>query len=193
MELTQLKLELTQHKETVSEFRSSLSHSSLAEAVERNSATTVTDNVQWPGFVKHKLRHRQSSKSTNSKDPRSQWVGVSISTKKTTKGQHITNKFPSIHQSFNDPTSKKERVFGVRKVWGCLKTCTSQRLAANIAKLCPNMNGRLQVRRQFATDKDDKITKWWFLIKGDEPVLIELEKSWGMYISPNILEITGLL
>ena len=121
---------------------------------------------------------QQSSRSTNSKVPRSRWVQVSTSTKKTSNGQNQTNKSSSLHHSNNGQASKKDRVPGVRKVWGCLKTCTSQTLATTIARLCPDMNGRLQVRRKFVTNKDGKTSKWWFLIKGDEPALTELEKSW---------------
>ena len=93
--------------------------------------------------------------------------------KKTTKGQDQSNKFPSLYQS-----TKKKRVPDVRKGWGCLKTCTSQAVASTIARLCPSMEGKLQARRKFVTNKDGRTAKWWFLIKGEEPVLTEVEKIW---------------
>ena len=71
-------------------------------------------------------------------------------------------------------------------------------MASTIARLCPAVADKLQLRRKFKTSQDGRISRWWFLIRGDECVLTELEMwetvsaqtSWRLedclkYIEPN--------
>ena len=40
------------------------------------------------------------------------------------------------------------------------------------------MAEKLQVRRKYKTNHAGQITRWWFLIHGDQQVLLNLEKLW---------------
>ena len=51
-------------------------------------------------------------------------------------------------------------------------------MASTIARLCPTVAEKLQVRRKYKTNQDGKTVWWWFLIRGDEQVLVELEGKW---------------
>ena len=77
------------------------------------------------------------------------------------------------------PQREKVRVPGARKVWGTMKTCTTQAVSTTIALLCPTVAGKLQLRRKFKKTNDNGcVTRWWFLIRGEEDVLVELQQIW---------------
>jgi len=71
--------------------------------------------------------------------------------------------------------------FGVRKVWGTMKSCAAHTVSNTIAQLCPTVSAKLQLRRKFKTTgsaNGGRTTKWWFVICGAEDVLIELQDKW---------------
>jgi len=51
-------------------------------------------------------------------------------------------------------------------------------VATTIAQLCPTVAGKLQLRRKYKTSENGHVKRWWFLIRGEEEVLIELQKTW---------------
>ena len=71
--------------------------------------------------------------------------------------------------------SRQERVpvEGVRRVWGTLKATTTTAVASTLKKLT-TLGDRLAVRKKVKPDAN----RWWFLIKGDEQLLCELEREW---------------
>ena len=50
------------------------------------------------------------------------------------------------------------------------------KLLSNI-KLCPPFTNTLQVRCKFKSN-EEKVIHWWFLVRGDEAVLADLESCW---------------
>lgn len=71
---------------------------------------------------------------------------------------------------------RQEKVLApyTRKVWGTMKTCTMQTVSTTIVQLCPN-DGELQLCK---TSDNGRITRWWFLVRGEEEVLAELQQIW---------------
>ena len=51
-------------------------------------------------------------------------------------------------------------------------------MASTIARLCPTVAEKPQVRSKYRISQDGKIVRWWFLIRGDEQVLVNLEGNW---------------
>ena len=66
----------------------------------------------------------------------------------------------------------------VGKVWGTMKTCSSGAVAATIARLCPEVAGKIQLHGKYKTNESGRTTWWWFIIKGKEKTLTELQEMW---------------
>ena len=101
------------------------------------------------------------------------------------------NKPPQIHNAkeeerragntvrVGDANSMRVVVLGVRRVWGVLKYCPSGAVISTIQKLARQDFGeKLTVHRKFREGRGGHRDRWWFLLKGDEVVLLELEKLW---------------
>ena len=88
------------------------------------------------------------------------------------ESQHSTT---NRHNS-SQPQREKVNVSGVRKVWGTMKACTTQTVATTIEQLYPTVAGKLQLRRKYKTSENVK--RWWFLIRGEEEAIIELQQMW---------------
>ena len=138
---------------------------------------------RWSEVVRRgKGRSKRNNSSTGKKDDEStvmpRWVGVSIAN--TTKKKRESHKPKGNHTASRlNRKPAGEKIPGMRKVWGSMRSCSVQSMASTIAKLCPTMVEKLQVRRKYKTSRDGKISRWWFLIRGEEQVLTELEEKWG--------------
>ncbi len=67
---------------------------------------------------------------------------------------------------------------GCRKVWHTLKITTSEAILNAIDSLKSVSTQDLSIKRKFKKDREGLVTKWWFVINGDETILLELEKTW---------------
>ena len=67
---------------------------------------------------------------------------------------------------------------GVRRVWGTMKNTSPAAVTTTLEKLAGSeLGNKISVTRKFRngiTGRD----KWWFLLKGQESVLKELETVW---------------
>lgn len=95
-----------------------------------------------------------------------------------TESRHSNS--PSQCHASSQPRQEKEKVCvpGARKIWGTMKSCTVQTVSTTIATLCPNVAGKLQLRRKFKTNDSGHTKRWWFLIREEEDVLVELQQIW---------------
>ena len=72
-------------------------------------------------------------------------------------------------------------VKGARKVWGTLRSTTTLAVE-NALKTLTSINTKgLAVKRKFKTARNDKdqVTKWWFVVRGEESVLEQLQNKWS--------------
>ena len=71
--------------------------------------------------------------------------------------------------------ASRERVpvEGVRRVWGTLKATPTTAVASTLQKLT-TVGSQLSVRKKTRPDTN----RWWFLLKGTEPLLRQLEGEW---------------
>lgn len=74
---------------------------------------------------------------------------------------------------------KRTPIEGARRVWGSVKSATSVAVKATIQRFS-TVGGKLSVRRKYRMTGDNpaRVTKWWFVIRGDEEDLQTLQKEW---------------
>ena len=81
-----------------------------------------------------------------------------------------------------DPKSTRMRhpVKGARRVWGTKKTATTAVVKATIQQLSTVGEGVL-VKRKYQTAGEDlkRITRWWFVVRGEEKTLQTLQEEWS--------------
>jgi len=71
-------------------------------------------------------------------------------------------------------------VKGVRKVWGTLRSTTAIAVE-NTLRTPTNINAKgLVVKWKLKTACNDsgQVVKWWFVVRGEESVLEQLQKEW---------------
>ena len=64
---------------------------------------------------------------------------------------------------------------GVRRIWGTLRNTPPAAVSATLCKLT-TLGNQLSVRRK--TNDISGRNRWWFLVKGNEEVLAQLEREW---------------
>ena len=96
----------------------------------------------------------------------------------TPVGSHHPSSLPPNRRTPGQLRREKVSVPGARKIWGTMKACSVQTVSTTIAQLCPSVAGKLQLRRKFKTNDNGRIIRWWFLIRGEEDVLVELQQIW---------------
>ena len=82
------------------------------------------------------------------------------------------------HKSGSVPgnSPEMEKVEGVRRIWGTVRSCTSRTILTTLQKFS-TVAERVEVRRKFKKCRDIRV-QWWFLIRGEEGVLEALQKEW---------------
>ena len=59
-----------------------------------------------------------------------------------------------------------------------MKSFSSGTMTSTIARLCPAVTGKIQLRRKYKCNESGRVTRWQFVIRGDEETLVELENMW---------------
>ena len=102
----------------------------------------------------------------------------------TNKDANRSNQTPSpseptdttaTHSADIPARTSRERVpvEGVRRVWGTLKATSTTAVASTLQKLT-TVGNQILVRKKTRSDTN----RWWFLLKGTEPLLCKLEGEW---------------
>lgn len=78
-------------------------------------------------------------------------------------------------------TREKESVPGSRKLWGTLRAATASVVSSTIGKLT-TVGKHVEVKRKYKLrpngSTNNRNSKWWFILRGSEDVLKELEGEW---------------
>ena len=74
---------------------------------------------------------------------------------------------------------KKTKVSGVRRIWGTLKSTIAFTVSSILKKLS-TLGNKLVLRRKYINQWRvwSGRTQWWFVVKGSETDLEDLEKEW---------------
>ena len=71
------------------------------------------------------------------------------------------------------------QISGARRIWGTLKT-TSCAAVSNSLKCLTSFSDQIKVKRKYknAHDNHAVVKKWWFILRGSEEHLRQLENEW---------------
>ena len=76
-------------------------------------------------------------------------------------------------------TKRRVKVVGARKVWGTLYTTTSLAVRNVISNIAKNPTEQLVIKRKYKENPNSrKVSKWWFVIRGEENLLQQLQLKW---------------
>ena len=151
-----------------------------AEVAELRSAVSVqqlenNDQSKWSDVVARRPRRpriatRSQNRTTNEN---SRVLGAGTGPNTVAAGK--VNQPP-------DTPDKVERVtvHGVRRVWGTKKDASTTVVLQTIRQLTKiDPEKRLTVKRKFRDGESGRRDRWWFLIRGSEAALGELESLWS--------------
>jgi len=93
-----------------------------------------------------------------------------------------TGKSGQLASNWSVPQGKTEgeQVKGARKIWGTLRTTTTTAIERALSTLTKVSSKDVVVKRKYKTAQRDphQVTKWWFVLRGEEEVLQQLQEEW---------------
>ena len=91
------------------------------------------------------------------------------------------------HRSTTRPRSL---VAGSRKIWGTLSSTTPQVLSNTISSLTNVSEASFTVKRKYKMIRNgsggNKLVRWWFVLRGSEEIMKELEDKWNPDVSTQV-------
>jgi len=89
------------------------------------------------------------------------------------------------HKSRNQPPKEtkhvhRTRVNGARKVWGTVRGTTKTAVENTLHTLTKIPKNSLVIKRKYRTaqDNSNRVTRWWFVLRGEEEILAQLQEEW---------------
>jgi len=72
------------------------------------------------------------------------------------------------------------QVKGARKIWGTMKSATTAVVANALKTLTKMPPNSLTIKRKYkiANNNPKQVTRWWFVVRGEECLLEQLQASW---------------
>ena len=169
----QLQNELKQQKDCCRSLEDKL------ESVTVQQITTTSSRNK--GNSNHRDRRKQRKKSNrNHSSPRATFGATENGTTRAQPGCNMTNSISGttssqLHHDVVAPSQPREKVSGVRRIWGTLSNCTTT-VVRNVINRLTDVGEQIEVKRKYKSDRNRK--RWWFLLKGSEEVLESLESNW---------------
>lgn len=158
----ELKFTIAALTAEVAELRSTVS-------AQQHAKTDDSDKCKWSDVVARRPRRpraatRSQSRTTNG-NSRAPGAGASsVIPAKNVNQQKVT----------------RVTVPGVRRVWGTKKDASTTVVLQTIRQLTKiDPEKRLTVKRKFQDGESGRRDRWWFLIRGSEATLGELESLWS--------------
>ena len=94
-----------------------------------------------------------------------------------------TNNSTEPRSSYRPAARIRTQVLGSRKIWGTLKSTSTQDVSNAISSLMQMPDTSLIVKRKFKIIRQNsgrnKLTRWWFVVRGNEEILKLLEEKWN--------------
>ena len=89
------------------------------------------------------------------------------------------------HKSRNQPPKETKHVHrtqvnGARKVWGTMRGTTKTAVENTLHTLTKIPKNSLVIKRKYRTaqDNSNRVTRWWFVLRGEEEILAQLQEEW---------------
>ena len=76
---------------------------------------------------------------------------------------------------------RQVQISGARRIWGTLKTTTCAAVSSSL-KCLTSFSYQIKVKRKYKTACDNHavVKKWWFILRGSEERLQQLENEWEL-------------
>ena len=145
-EIGMLHAEVKQLKDSLSISQSMLSSfGRKAKSTRTRSRKQVSQEPVYTSTQENVKQHDQSSSSTTTQRQQKQRTRVAIQ--------------------------------GARRIWGTRKSTSTTHVANQLKELTSNDVSKLAIKRKFKIDcsNSSRVNKWWFIIRGEEDLLIQLE------------------
>ena len=167
--VTELKDCIEALKAEILELRSTVQE--LSNKVEAVAAEKRKTDLSWSQVVRRGKQRQETARSDTHP------------AKQTAAPGQVGSLHP-IESRTRKPANKRKslKAEGARKIWGTLKTTTSIAVRNTISSLTTIPSSKLQIKRKYKSRRinPDTVTlKWWFVIRGEESVLQELEGEWS--------------
>ena len=148
------------HRE-VTDLKSKLMNLATDPGLQKPTYARVTSSSKNPAVSKNVQHDQQPSLRGN-----------------RVKQSHNTQQ-PNPHNAGlqKDRREGKSKVLGVRRIWGAVRSCTVSAISNTLKKLT-TVGSQLTVRRRSRFDGRSGKSYYWFILKGNEDVLCELEGEW---------------
>lgn len=141
------------------------------------SASELPDNTQiWSEVVRRKPPHT-GGKAKGVKG-RTEKGGNEYGRTKERNANNIPGQSKQGGQHENRNAQQFRSLPGKRKVWGTRKACSSDTVKNTITKLT-SRKFTIEVKRKYKLVNGNKTVKWWHVLKGEEDVMVLLEKEWS--------------
>lgn len=163
------------HQKKISELTDSVT--TLKEEVSelKKALLTVTNDLTCLREVQQPVTSDVSRKRVKDNSNRV------LRTIKTAQSSTVSNKRQGPVSRTNAKLGALQRqrstVVGVRRVWGTMKSTTPTAVSSTLKKLT-TVGGSLFVKRKSKVHESSGKTRWWFVLKGDEEILKDLEGEW---------------
>ena len=156
-----LKAEIRELRSTVQELSNKVEASESKE-VENESIAT------WSKVVRRGKRKKKSSQQEQVQ------VAPTTANAHTTESQaRATGLIPKTRRKFIT-------VPGSRRIWGTMKNTTCAAIQNAVRRFTPGIpNQRLSFKRKYKSANDGTVTKWWFVVRGEESLLADLDNQWN--------------
>lgn len=173
--VSQLQAEIAALKEEVSELRKKELNSHLdfdtrpwTDVVSRGQRKTAVSALKSKSVAQGQTVQNVGIRSQPPSSSRSATVNPKPPTKSRGAGQH------------NRPS---KRIEGKRKIWGTMKTTSVAAVKNSLKVITKIESDSLSIKRKYKTctsgDGDTvRVSKWWFVVSGDEDFLQQLQKEW---------------
>ena len=169
----------------------------LTDVVHENDLPTLCQQVKalsedqststaatWSEVVRNKRPSKKSAASATSaregSDGNTQKSAASAtSAREDSDGNGNTHHKPKPARS---PMRKRTTIVGARRIWGTLKNTTVTAVSATLKRLTSTDTTKLKIKRKFKTATSDpsRVQKWWFMVRGDEELIKQLEEKWDI-------------
>ena len=170
-QISQLTSTVDALKLEIAELKGCISTLTAARNAEPRSYATVTATTQRMNRPAHGRRRKLANpaKTTSS--------GDSSAARPTVPTDSASS--PILQYGENSINREKERVEGASRIWGTVRESTANSVKNVITRLCkPDLSRNLVVKRKDRFNPVSNKTRWWYIVRADESLLVELENDW---------------
>ena len=143
--------------------------------------TVGAASAQWSTAVGRK-GPKKPGKGMGMDSKQSTPLGASSSPSPNSTPQSNSTSQPSLSSNSRPRSSHSQtrvRVTGARKIGGTMKSTTAAAVANALKTLAKSPQNALSVKRKYKINAK-RVTRWWFVIKGEESLLEQLQSNWHL-------------